>query len=314
MLHNKNLILILYTVIITNFYILHAHSKIIVSIKPIGFIVAAIADDIIPVEVLIPDGVSEHNYVLRPSDIRRIKNANLIVWNGPEIEFFLAKLASELPAEKKLIITNISALKSLFLKTEDKKEKNNTINYHTSILNCCNNNLMNINTHIWMSPEIAKQSAIAIHKKLLEILPNYKIKLDINLKHFEELLNTVDKYIEEQLTVVRNKGYFVFHDAYSYFEKHYHLSPLGYFTINPDIQPGLKHLYQIRKQLIKKKAICIFTEPQFTPSIINAVSRGIKINKAILDPLGININLSKDSYTKFLLQLSNQYKSCLLKD
>jgi len=165
--------------------------------------------------------------------------------------------------------------------------------------------------HLWMSPALAKQSAVAIHGKLLELMPQSKAKLDANLQQFEAQLADTDKRIGAQLAPVRNKGYFVFHDAYSYFEKHYGLSPLGHFTVNPEIQPGAQRLHQIRTQLVEQKAVCVFAEPQFRPAVIDAVSRGTSVRKGTLDPLGMGISLTKDSYVKFLSQLSSQYASCL---
>lgn len=113
------------------------------------------------------------------------------------------------------------------------------------------------------------------------------------------------------LAPVQGKGYFVFHDAYGYFEKHYGLSPLGYFTVNPEIQPGAQRLHQIRTQLVEHKAVCVFAEPQFRPAVINAVAKGTDVRSGVLDPLGSTIALGRDSYADFLLQLSNQYVSCL---
>ncbi|MEQ4531419.1 MAG: zinc ABC transporter substrate-binding protein ZnuA, partial [Mixta sp.] len=156
-----------------------------------------------------------------------------------------------------------------------------------------------------------RQSAVAIHQKLLELMPQSKDKLDANLEQFESELATSDAQIARQLAPVKGKGYFVFHDAYSYFEKHYGLTPLGHFTVNPEIQPGAQRLHQIRTQLVEQKATCVFAEPQFRPAVIDAVARGTQVRKGTLDPLGMGISLGKDSYVKFLSQLSSQYESCL---
>jgi zinc transport system substrate-binding protein len=167
------------------------------------------------------------------------------------------------------------------------------------------------NMHVWMSPEIAKQTAIAIHAKLLELMPQKKDKLDANLKQFEESLTKVDKNLGKMLQPVQGKGYFVFHDAYGYFEKHFGLSPLGHFTVNPEIQPGAQRLHLIRTQLVEQKAVCVFAEPQFRPAVINAVAHGTTVRMGTLDPLGSGIALGKDSYVNFLSHLTDQYVSCL---
>jgi zinc transport system substrate-binding protein len=170
------------------------------------------------------------------------------------------------------------------------------------------------NMHLWLSPEIARLSAVAIHDKLVELMPQSRVQLDANLKAFEAQLAATDKQVGTELAPLKGKGYFVFHDAYGYYEKHYGLTPLGHFTVNPEIQPGAQRLHEIRTQLVEQKATCVFAEPQFRPAVVEAVARGTSVRMGTLDPLGTNIQLSKASYSQFLSQLGNQYASCLKGD
>ncbi|MEN4804876.1 zinc ABC transporter substrate-binding protein ZnuA [Pantoea agglomerans] len=312
MLHNKKgAIFALTAFSVTASLTLPAQANVVASLKPVGFIAAAIADGVTPVDVLLPDGASEHDYSLRPSDAKRLKNADLVVWVGPEMEAFMAKSAAELPAQKNLAMVNIDGVKPLLISggededehTAEKSEEQDTDAHH--------HHHGEFNMHLWLSPEIARKTAVAIHGKLLELMPQDKAKLDANLQQFEVALADTDKRVSAQLAPVRNKGYFVFHDAYTYFEKQYGLSPTGHFTVNPEIQPGAQRLHQIRTQLVEQKAVCVFAEPQFRPAVIDAVARGTQVRKGTLDPLGTDISLSKDSYVKFLSQLSSQYESCL---
>ncbi|MGP2499854.1 zinc ABC transporter substrate-binding protein ZnuA [Pantoea ananatis] len=290
---------------------LPAHADIVASIKPVGFIASAIADGVTPVEVLLPDGASEHDYALRPSDVKRLQNAGLVVWVGPEMEAFMTKSAASLPEKKNLEIVQISGVKPLLLRGGEDDDHHDHDDAEHDHDEAHHHHHGEFNMHLWMSPEIAKKTAVAIHGKLLELMPQDKAKLDANLQHFEAELADTDKRIISQLAPVKDKGYFVFHDAYTYFEKHYGLSPTGHFTVNPEIQPGAQRLHQIRTQLVEKKAVCVFAEPQFRPAVIDAVARGTQVRKGSLDPLGTDISLGKDSYVKFLSQLSSQYETCL---
>ena len=139
-------------------------------------------------------------------------------------------------------------------------------------------------------------------------------QLAATLKDFEAQLAATDKQVGNELAPLKGKGYFVFHDAYGYYEKHYGLTPLGHFTVNPEIQPGAQRLHEIRTQLVEQKATCVFAEPQFRPAVVEAVARGTSVRMGTLDPLGTNIQLSKASYSQFLSQLANQYASCLKGD
>lgn len=288
-----------------------ASAAVVTSIKPLGFIAAAIADGVTPVEVLLPDGASEHDYALRPSDVKRLQGADLVVWIGPEMEAFISKTASAFPAEKNLELASLPTVKPLLITGAEEEDEHHDgdDDHHDAAHEHHHHGQYNM--HLWMSPEIARQSAVAIHEKLLELMPHSKDKLDANLQQFESQLTKNDEQIARQLAPVKGKGYFVFHDAYTYFEKHYGLTPLGHFTVNPEIQPGAQRLHQIRTQLVEQKATCVFAEPQFRPAVIDAVARGTQVRKGTLDPLGMGISLGKDSYVRFLSQLSSQYESCL---
>ncbi|CAI2152491.1 High-affinity zinc uptake system protein znuA precursor [Serratia ficaria] len=291
-----------------------ASAAVVTSIRPLGFIASAIADGVTPTEVLLPDGASPHDFALRPSDLQRLRAADLVLWVGPDMEAFLTKALSPLPANRQLAISELPAVKPLLMKDDGGQhdhEHADDAHNHADHDDGDEHHHGEYNMHVWLSPDVAKVTAIAIHDRLLELMPQNKDKLDANLRQFENLLTQTDKNVGNMLKPVQGRGYFVFHDAYGYFEKRFGLSPLGHFTVNPEIQPGAQRLHQIRTQLVEQKAVCVFAEPQFRPAVINAVAKGTTARSGTLDPLGTGIALGKDSYGKFLTALSNQYVSCL---
>ncbi|WP_336281167.1 zinc ABC transporter substrate-binding protein ZnuA [Cronobacter dublinensis] len=291
-----------------------AQAAVVASLKPVGFIAAAIADGVTPTEVLLPDGASEHDYALRPSDVKRLQKADLVVWIGRDMEAFMDKSVNALPPQKNLALAGLASVKPLLTKGVDDDDDDHDEHAHHGAESDEHHHHGDYNMHIWLSPEIARASAVAIHEKLVELMPQSKAKLDANLQRFEAELARTDKQVANELAPLKGKGYFVFHDAYGYYEKHYGLTSLGHFTVNPEIQPGAQRLHEIRTQLVEHKAECVFAEPQFRPAVIEAVARGTKVRMGTLDPLGTAISLGKDSYMQFLTQLSNQYASCLKGD
>ncbi|EFE94997.1 zinc ABC transporter substrate-binding protein ZnuA [Serratia odorifera] len=295
-----------------------AYAAVVTTVRPLGFIASEIADGVTDTEILLPDGASPHDFALRPSDLQRLRAADLVVWVGPDMEAFLSKALQPVAANKQIAIAELPAVKPLLLKGEDHHDHAQETHNHAAHDHADehgddqhHHDHGEYNMHVWLSPEIAKVTAIAIHDRLLELMPQNKDKLDANLRRFEDQLAQTDKNVVKMLTPVQGKGYFVFHDAYGYFEKHFGLSPLGHFTVNPEIQPGAQRLHQIRTQLVEQKAECVFAEPQFRPAVITAVAKGTKVRSGTLDPLGSGIALGKGSYGNFLTALSNQYVSCL---
>ncbi|BDH45446.1 high-affinity zinc ABC transporter substrate-binding protein [Salmonella enterica subsp. enterica serovar Choleraesuis] len=288
-----------------------AQSAVVTSIKPLGFIASAIADGVTSTEVLLPDGASEHDYALRPSDVKRLQSADLVVWVGPEMEAFMTKSVAQLPAQKSMALSELPDVKPLLLKGDDDEHHDHGHENDGAANRDADHHHGQYNLHIWLSPEIARLSAVAIHQKLVEVMPQSRTKLDANLKRFEAQLAATDKQVGNELAPLKGKGYFVFHDAYGYYEKHYGLTPLGHFTVNPEIQPGAQRLHEIRTELVEQKATCVFAEPQFRPAVIAAVARGTSVRSGTLDPLGIDVKLGKDSYMQFITGMANQYSSCL---
>ncbi|CAM3724685.1 zinc ABC transporter substrate-binding protein ZnuA [Rahnella bruchi] len=293
--------------ILSSSAVFSTQAAVVTSVRPLGFIASAIADGVMPTEVLLPDGASPHDFALRPSDISRMRSADLVVWVGPEMEAFMTKSVAQLPPNRQVEIAALPTVKPLLLKGNDDEHDHDHAHEHDDD----DHKHGDYNMHVWLSPEIARQTAIAIHNQLVQLVPQKKQQLDANLSHFEDGLTKADKNLGSILQPVQGKGYFVFHDAYGYFEKHFGLSPLGHFTINPEIQPGAQRLHLIRTQLVEQKATCVFAEPQFRPAVITAVAQGTKVRMGTLDPLGSSIALGADSYVNFLSQLTNQYLSCL---
>ncbi|MGJ3352367.1 zinc ABC transporter substrate-binding protein ZnuA [Providencia sp. Je.9.19] len=289
-----------------------ASADVVASLRPLAFIAAGIADGVTETQVLLPDGASPHDYALKPSDLKKIKQADLFVWVGPEMEMFLQKPINTLAQNKRLALAEQPNIKALLMAENQEDEDSHS---HTDEANHDSDHEHHhhgeYNMHIWLSPEIANFAAQDIYERLLVLYPDQKEKLDVNLRKFKENMTQNDEKIVNILEPAKNKGYFVFHDAYGYFEKHYQLAPLGHFTINPEIQPGAQKLHQIRTQLVEHKAKCVFAEPQFRPAVIESVARNTGVKMGTLDPLGSGLVIGPDSYMQFLTQLSEQYASCL---
>lgn len=300
-LGGKKSILFLFILILLGHYTHVAYAKVISSIKPIAFITQAIADGVIDTDILLPDGASPHSYSLTPLDIEKLKTAELVIWIGEDMETFLPNILKGISTNKQLELLEVKKIETL-LDNHGHNHTDKGEHHHDH---------GNFDTHIWLSPNIAKMAAEAIHDKLLEMYPAKKQQLDANLNNF--LMKTVEteQFIAKKLISVQNNGYFVFHDAYGYFERQFGLANLGSFTINPDIQPGAQKVYQIRRELLDSKAVCVFREPQFNPAIIGKVISGTHVRSGILDPLGMDISVSKDAYTRFLMNLSQQFLDCL---
>ncbi|MBM5009338.1 zinc ABC transporter substrate-binding protein ZnuA [Vibrio parahaemolyticus] len=271
---------------------------VLTSIKPIQLMVTELTEGVSTPEVLVQSNASPHDYSLRPSDVKKVASADLVIWYGHDLEPFLEKVVSNRSST-----LTLSEIPNLALREFDSEHSHDHDGHdHGSH-----------DPHFWLGIKPVKQVAQAVVNKLVEIDPANAKTYSNNLVKFEEQLAAKDKEIEQQLAPVKNQGYFVFHDAYGYFEERYQLNNLGHFTVTPDRKPGAKTLIQIRKTLGAGNVACVFSEPQFTPAVVESVMRGSNVAKGELDPLGSTIKVERGSYFNLLGNMADSFEQCLAK-
>ena len=276
---------------------LPAHAvTVLTSIKPIQMIATELTEGVTKPDVLLQNNASPHDYALRPSDVKKVAAADLVIWYGHDLESFLEKVVTD-----KGNTLTISEIPDLSLRKFGSEHAHDHDGHHHGTHD----------PHFWLGIETVQQVANAIAHKLAEIDPEHAATYAENLNKFEVQLKATDAEIKQQLTPVKDKGYFVFHDAYGYFEERYDLNQMGHFTVSPDRKPGAKTLIHIRKTLGTGDVACVFSEPQFTPAVIESVMRGSYVKTGILDPLGSEIDVKSGSYFEFLQGMSNSFSQCL---
>ncbi|MEH8147941.1 zinc ABC transporter substrate-binding protein ZnuA [Aeromonas veronii] len=291
--------------------------EVLTTIKPLGFIAAAITDGVSEPKVLLPTGASPHDFSLRPSDIRNINSAGLVVWVGPELEGFMAKPLANHPHA--LALTQVEGMPLFNYATQDSHDSHAHDDHDHAAHEHGNHDHdegheghhhEGVDPHIWLGPMQAKVIAKAIASELGKLDPANQARYDANLAAFDTKVDAKDKVIAGQMKAVNEKGYFVFHEAYGYWERHYGMSSKGHFTVSPERRPGAKTLVGIRKALEEKQASCIYAEPQFSPAVIESVARNTGAKVLLLDEVGEQVPLGPDGYPQFMQQLADAFAQC----
>ena len=283
--------------------------EVLTTIKPLGFIAAAITDGVSEPRVLLPTGASPHDFALRPSDIRSINEADLVVWVGPELEGFMAKPLAKHPHV--LTLTRVEGMPLFDYSKQagheepaDEEHEGHDHDGHEG------HHHEGVDPHIWLGPTQALVIARAMSETLSARDPGNAERYRANLLAFQAKVDAKDKVIAGQMKAVNQKGYFVFHEAYGYWERHYGMSSKGHFTVSPERRPGAKTLVEIRKALEEKQASCIYAEPQFSPAVIESVARNTGAKVLLLDEVGEQVPLGPDGYPQFMQQLADAFAQC----
>ncbi|GEA60555.1 zinc ABC transporter substrate-binding protein [Vibrio comitans NBRC 102076] len=239
--------------------------------------------------------MSPHDYALRPSDVKKVRDADLVIWFGPELESFMSSIV-----QSQDNVLTISEIPGLDLRHYEEGHHDHDGHNHG-----------NTDPHFWLGPKQVGTVAKAIADKMIQLDPNNAVYYKENLEAFMNELQLTTSEINARLTPVQDHGYFVFHDGYGYFEEFFGLNHLGHFTVSPERKPGAKTLIQIKTRLAEGDVYCVFSEPQYTPAVIETVMRGSDVNSGELDPLATDVEEKPGAYFVFLKQLSGQFETCL---
>ncbi|PSU79173.1 zinc ABC transporter substrate-binding protein ZnuA [Photobacterium phosphoreum] len=278
--------------------------NVVTTVKPLNLIVSELTQGAATSEFVIPAGTSPHDYALRPSDVRKLKQADLVVWVGPELESFLVKTMASKPENVALSQQHDISFRYY---AEDEQEHAGHEDEHEGH----QHNHQGIDPHLWLGPEQAIQAANVITKALIKYDPLHKNTYTANLSTFTTDVQQAVSQLNKQLKPLNNKGYYVFHDGYGYFEQQFKLDNLGHFTVEPDRRPGAKTLLSIRQALTNNEAYCVFSEPQFSPAVVKSVTKGTNVKIGTLDPMATDIVEGKGGYVRFLNELGERFSKCL---
>lgn len=282
----------------------HAEVKVLTSIKPLQLIAAAVQDGVAIPEVLLPPGASPHNYALRPSDVRKVQSVDLVYWIGPDMEGFLPRVLKgrTLPS---VAVQELPGLKLRHF-AEDNHSHAEEADEHDH-----DHRPGSLDAHLWLSPLNARVIAARMATDLSAADPANAPRYQSNLKAFEERLDALDLRLKARLAGVAGKPYFVFHEAFDYFEDAYGLKHTGVFSVAAEVQPGAQHVAAMRTRLQEVGKTCVFSEPPLRPRLAETLVAGLPVKLAELDALGGYTPATAQGYEQVLEKLGNDLAGCL---
>ena len=281
-----------------------AEVKVLTSIKPLQLIATAVQDGVAVPEVLLPPGASPHNYALRPSDVRKVQSVDLLYWIGPDMEGFLPRVLGG-RSQPSVAVQDLPGLKLRHFGADNHSHAEEADEHDHD------HRPGSLDAHLWLSPVNARVIADKMAADLSAADPANAQRYQSNAKAFDERLDALDQRLKKRLANVEGKPYFVFHEAFDYFEDAYGLKHAGVFAVAAEVQPGAQHVAAMRKRLQEVGKTCVFSEPPLRPRLAETLVAGLPVKLAELDALGGYTPATAQGYEQVLEKLGNDLAGCL---
>ena len=313
----------------------NAEVKVVTSIKPIHSLASYVMDGVGKPDVIVDGYNSPHGFSLKPSHAKMLENADLVIWIGEDLEAFLEKPLDTIAKKAKNIeVMDLKGIKKLKFREknifeghddhghdehkehghdehkdehkehghDEHKDEHKEHDGHEGHAHGEHD------PHVWLDPMNAKVIVKEITKQLVQLDSKNSAAYKANSKKALADIDKLTKNIKKDLS--KDLRFVVFHDAYQYFEKRFGIQVLGALTVNTDVMPGAEQLSEIREVIEHEKVNCIFSEPQFNPSIIKSIAKDTKVKTGILDPLGAKLDKGKNLYFDLLNNMASSFKGC----
>lgn len=276
-----------------------AAPQVTVSIRPLYFLTASIMRSVGTPQLILADSRSPHHYHLQPSQLRRLRNADIVFWIGPPMESTLEKMIRNLPGKVHAYqLINTTGLQTL--------EFSGTTHRHETKHESAHSRQ---DPHIWLAPDNAKQIATAIAEKLMSHDPENTAIYQNNLTQLIREIEALKKSGVDSLAPLKHTKIIALHNAWQYFATSFGLE--GYSAINTD---GLEHLgsksFLRLKQDIKQGIYaCVITGPETSQKKSQELLSGSDAIQVVLDPIANDLDINS-SYTDFVRHIMKELSVC----
>jgi zinc transport system substrate-binding protein len=306
---------------------------VVTTIQPINSLVSAVIGNTGKTISLIPAEISPHEYKLKPSDTKKLQNANIIFFVSDHLESSVTKVFENLPKNIKIInLMEDAGIKHLAIRDNEawerhdhrhghgdhddhdkhaKKHDDHDHDKHAKKHDDHDDHEKEDDVHIWLSPDNAVKIIKKINKELSLYFPENAETYDKNANQMIKEINQLKVELKKELSGIKDKPYIVFHDAYQYFETSFGLNAAGSVALEGDIASSPKQISIIKDKIVKLKASCVFQEPQFDSKLVKIVVEGTNAQIGTLDPLGVNIKSGENFYLQLLKNMAKSLKDCL---
>lgn len=294
-----------------------AEVKVAATIAPMHSLVSMVMDGVSEPALIVRPGGSPHDYAMKPSEARALDQADLVFWVGSHLEPWMGKVIQTLAADARLVelgavpgLTRFGVREGgIWARHEDHGHDDH--DHEEQSHHADADDLARYDPHLWLDPDNALIWLEVIAAELTDIDPDHAAAYRANAERAVGRLASVTASAEKALAPARGKPYIVFHDAYQYFERRFGLLALGSVSLSDADRPSALRLTEIRQRIQESGAICAFAEPQFEPKLLDMVIAGQDIAKAILDPMGADLEPGIDFYPALIERIVLSLTDCL---
>lgn len=256
---------------------------VLASVLPLYEFAVAVAGEKLAVEFWLPPGASPHHWQPRPSDLRRLERADVLVYIGASLEPWVPDLLRSVKNQK---LTVVSFEDLAFLQEEEKAEETDP--------------------HIWLDFSLDLQIIDRLVDTFSRRRPELAPYFSTNAEAYKTKLIELDQLYQQTISSCKHRLLIIDgHAAFGYLARRYGLEQVSLEGINPEAESRPRQLSRILEIIKEKKIKTIFYEAGSRPRLSRELSREAALKFLPLHP-GHNLRPEEKAAKKTFLDLMRE--------
>jgi len=246
--------------------------QVVAATPQVADVVRAVGGDRVDVKQALPNGTDPHSFSPKPSDVKALIGADLVVRSGGEVDAWMDELVKSAGSDSQQLVLQDLVSTKLELDREGV-----------------------VDPHWWHNPQNVVDAARAVQDAIVDRAPKAKAQIDASaaayikrLKQFDtEASSCFDRLAPGERKLITT------HDSLRYLADRYDLQVSGAAidSLSTEAEPSAKSVQQLVEKIKAEKIQAIFPEQRVSQKLIDALANQAGV--AVADPLWVD-TLSPD--------------------
>ena len=230
--------------------------RVVTTVEMITDIVRRVSGDHAVVEGIIGEGVDPHLYAATTNDVKALRGADVIFYNGLMLEGKMSDVLAKVGRTK-----SVHAVTAAIQEITDYVITDESEHY---------------DPHVWMDVAGWMKAVEAVRDALQDFDPSHRTDYSKNAEAYLRELEELDAYAKEAISSIPagQRVLVTAHDAFGYMARAYGLEVHGIQGLSTEAKPGLRDIELLVEFLVANKIPAVFVESSVPHKSVEALIEG----------------------------------------
>jgi zinc transport system substrate-binding protein len=234
-------------------------ADVLASFYPLAYLASEVAGPDLRVGTLVPAGVEPHDYEPTPNDVKRARQARVLLVQGASFESWIRTVTDAAPDTRVVTATAGLALRG---------EGNAPPDPHT-----------------WLDPALYANASRTVEAALAEAFPAHAEGFHARGEALRANLTALDADFAAGLASCETRVLVTAHAAFGYLSARYDLTMVALSGLDPDAEPSAEAIRAAVDAARAHNVTTIFFEELVSPRVAEAVAREVGAATRVLSPV-----------------------------